>query len=168
MQQRLAGEMLVNGLGVGAKEGDERESWALPAVGGVIPSTILVVEDEAFVREVTCEILELAGYAVLKARNGAEARCAFQQCGGNIQLLLTDVVLPGENGRDLATFLKTTQQGLKTIFISGYPENTISRDGHPPEGVFYLPKPFSVESLMRKVSEVLPEAKMVKRAASTG
>ena len=159
---------MVNWLGVGAKEGDERESWAPHAAVAVIPSTILVVEDEAFVREVTCEILELAGYAVLKARNGVEARGAFQQRGENIQLLITDVVLPGENGRDLATCLNVIQPGLKTIFISGYPENAISRDGSPPEGFVYLPKPFSVDSLMRKVRKVLPEGKMAKRAAGTG
>ena len=134
----------------------------------MIGSTILLVEDEGFVREVTCEILELAGYEVLKARNGAEARRVFQQCGENTQLLLTDVVLPDENGRDLATYLKTIHPGFKTIFISGYPENTISRNGLQPGGVFYLPKPFSVESLMRKVKEVLAEETSAQRAAGTG
>jgi two-component system cell cycle sensor histidine kinase/response regulator CckA len=162
------GRTKVNWLGVGAKEGDERESRTSHAAVAMITSTILLVEDEGFVRQVTCEILGLAGYEVLKARNGVEARCAFQQHGESIQLLLTDVVLPGENGRDLATYLKTLQPGLKTIFISGYPENTVSRNGLQPEGVFYLPKPFSVESLMQKVREVLLEEGKTKRAAGTG
>jgi two-component system, cell cycle sensor histidine kinase and response regulator CckA len=162
----------VNWLGERAKEGDEQESdqesWRPNAAIAIIPHLILVVEDEAFVREVTCEILERAGYDVLKARNGAEARGIFHHRSESIQLLLTDVVLPGENGRELATYLKTKQPGLKTIFISGYPENTISRNGLQPEGISYLPKPFSVESLMQKVTEVLPERKKAKRAAGTG
>lgn len=166
----------MNWLGVGAKEDDERESeresepesWTPNAAIAIIPHLILVVEDEAFVREVTCEILERAGYDVLKARHGAEARGIFQHRSESIQLLLTDVVLPGENGRDLATYLKTQQPGLRTIFISGYPENTISRNGLQPKGVFYLAKPFSVESLMRTVSEVLLGERKAMRAGGTG
>ena len=117
--------------------------------------TILLVEDEDFVREVTCEVLVSAGYRVAKARNAAEAVRAFHRCGGQVQLLLTDVVLPGRNGRDLARRLKVVQPDLKTIFISGYPENEVTKHGLQEPGVFYLPKPFSVDSLMGKIRQVL-------------
>jgi CheY-like chemotaxis protein len=83
--------------------------------------TILLVEDESFLREVTCEILESAGYRVLKARTAAEAISAFDEYKTIVRLLLTDVVLPGQNGCDLATDLRSISPKLKIIFTSGYP-----------------------------------------------
>ena len=120
-------------------------------------ATILLVEDENFVREVTAEVLLFAGYRVLKARTAVEASAAFRGCRENVQLLLTDVVLPGRNGRALAADLRATHPGLKTIFISGYPENEITKHGLEEPGLFYLPKPFSVESLVKKVRQALEE-----------
>ncbi len=122
-----------------------------------VAATILLVEDEHFVREVTAEVLVFAGYQVLKARTAAEAATAFRGCGENVQLLLTDVVLPGRNGRALASDLRTAHPGLKTIFISGYPENEVTKLGLQEPGLFYLPKPFSVASLVKKVRQVLGE-----------
>ena len=81
--------------------------------------TILLVEDEAFVREVACEILRVAGYRVLPARNAAEAVPAFLAHREEVQLLLTDVVLPDRNGRDLAFELATLGHAFRIIFISG-------------------------------------------------
>ncbi len=121
-------------------------------------SIILLVEDEAFVREVACEILRVAGYRVLSARNAAEAVPAFLAHREEVQLLLTDVVLPDRNGRDLAFELVTLGHTFKTIFISGYPENSVTRNGFQKPGWFYLPKPFSAASLLQKVNEVLNEA----------
>lgn len=121
--------------------------------------TILLVEDEAFLREVTCEILEAAGYRVLKARNAAEAISAFGECKTIVRLLLTDVVLPGQNGRDLANNLRAVCPELRILFTSGYPENVVTRNGIQEDGMFYLPKPFSLQSLTRKVTQVLePQA----------
>jgi two-component system, cell cycle sensor histidine kinase and response regulator CckA len=115
---------------------------------------ILVVEDEAFVREITCEILESEGYRVLKACNAAEAKVVFRR-NRKILLLLTDVVLPGQNGRELANDLRALNPRLRAIFISGYPENAVRQMGIVEDGMFYLPKPFSAESLLRKVRLVL-------------
>ncbi len=120
-------------------------------------ATILLVEDENFVREVTAEVLRFAGYQVLKARTAVEAAAAFHACRENVQLLLTDVVLPGRNGRALANDLRAARPGLKTIFISGYPENEVTKHRLEEPGLFYLPKPFSVESLVKKVRQVLEE-----------
>jgi two-component system cell cycle sensor histidine kinase/response regulator CckA len=120
-------------------------------------ATILLVEDENFVREVTAEVLLFAGYRVLKSRTAVEAWTVFRAHGENVQLLLTDVVLPGRNGRALAADLRTVQPNLKIIFISGYPENDVTKYGLDEPGMFYLPKPFSVESLVKKVRGVLEE-----------
>jgi DNA-binding response OmpR family regulator len=119
--------------------------------------TILLVEDETFLRDVTCETLESSGYRVLKARNGTEAICTFRQYGSIVRLLLTDVVLPGQNGRDLANDLRCICPSLRIIFISGYPENVVTRRGIHEEGMFYLAKPFSLQSLTQKVRLVLKQ-----------
>jgi DNA-binding response OmpR family regulator len=118
--------------------------------------TILLVEDEAFLREVTCEILESAGYRVLKTRTAAEAISAFSEYKAIVRLLLTDVVLPGQDGRVLANNLRCISPKLRIIFISGYPENAVTRHGIE-DGMFYLPKPFSLQSLTRKVRQALGE-----------
>jgi CheY-like chemotaxis protein len=119
--------------------------------------TILLVEDEDFVRLVTRDVLSFAGYRVLCARHAAEAVRVFRQHEKEVQLLLTDVVLPGRNGQDLARDLRTVRPTLKTMFISGYPENEVTKHGLQEPGVIYLPKPFSVDLLMRTVRQVLAE-----------
>jgi len=81
--------------------------------------TILLVEDEQFLRDVTCDILESAGYRVLKTRNAVEALSTFKEFKPIVRLLLTDVVLPGRNGRDLANDLRAIYPELRIIFISG-------------------------------------------------
>lgn len=120
--------------------------------------TVLVVEDEDFVREVTCEVLLSAGYLVLRARTAVEATRLFLRNGETPQLLLTDVVLPGRSGHALAQDLRAISPGLKTIFISGYPENEITKQGLREPGMFYLPKPLSVEMLLERVKAVLRES----------
>ena len=116
-----------------------------------------MVEDEDFVREVTCQVLQFEGYEVLRARSAAEAMRVFHDCGKSVQLLLTDMVLPGRNGRALARDLASFCPGLKTLFVSGYPEVEIARSVGAECGV-YLAKPFSVESLMRAVKGALEDS----------
>jgi DNA-binding NtrC family response regulator len=117
--------------------------------------TILLVEDEAFVREMVAEILEGAGYRVLKARNAAEAKNAFRHFGKIVQLLLTDVILPGQNGRELAKDLREINSALRVICTSGYSLNLVSQKRLVEDEIFYFPKPFSADSLLRKVRQVL-------------
>ena len=119
--------------------------------------TILLVEDEQFLRDATCVVLETAGYRVLKTRNAVEALSTFEKFNPIVQLLLTDVVLPGRNGCDLANDLRAICPELRTIFISGYPENVVTRNGIQGDGMAYLSKPFSMESLTRKVRELLQQ-----------
>jgi len=117
--------------------------------------TILVVEDEQAVRELTVRILEQLGYAILTACSGAEA---LEICGahtGHIDLLLTDVVMPNMSGRQLADHLQVSRPQTKVLFLSGYTENTVVHHGVLDAGVDFLPKPFSRENLSRKLREVL-------------
>ena len=117
--------------------------------------TILLVEDEAFVRKVACEVLCSAGYRVLPAKNAADAVWTFRGHAHEVRLLLTDLVLPDRSGCDLALELASVSAGVKAVFISGYPENCITRQGLKYPWWFYLPKPFSAASLLQKIKEVV-------------
>jgi len=133
----------------------ELEDWEPTGPEADIPKgweTILLVEDEGFVREVTSEVLESAGYTVLKASNATEALQAFGEFQGEVHLLLTDVIMPGKSGRELAQELRATQPGLKTIFMSGYSDHQVLRQD---ARAWYVAKPFSVESLARTIRRVL-------------
>ena len=99
-----------------------------------------------------------AGYRVLPAQNAADAVKAFRDHPEEVQLLLTDVVLPDRSGCDLALELVNAGAGVKAIFISGYPENSISRQGLQNPGWSYLPKPFSAAALLQKIKEVVKQA----------
>jgi len=122
------------------------------------PPTILLVEDESFVREVAGEVLACAGYRVLKAMNAGEALRIFREHAGAVELLVTDVVLPDRNGCDLALELSSLVGGLRSVFVSGYPENSITRQGLKHPGWFYLAKPFSVAALLEMIEQALPKA----------
>jgi two-component system, cell cycle sensor histidine kinase and response regulator CckA len=117
--------------------------------------TILLVEDEKFVRDIASEILHSAGYGVLQARNAAEALRIFHGHPEDVQLLLTDVVLPDRNGCDLACEVLNLIGGLKVIFVSGYAENCVTRGGLQHPGWSYLPKPFSAAALLQMVKKVM-------------
>jgi len=116
--------------------------------------TILLVEDEAFVREVTGEVLKSAGYEVLIARNAAEATGVYVgRCGG-VELLLSDVVMPGENGRVLARRLQREHPQLKVLLVTGYAEQMGLREEE------CLAKPFSTDVLLRRVREILDRTRL--------
>jgi two-component system, cell cycle sensor histidine kinase and response regulator CckA len=130
-------------------------NYVLPTPAPNCVPTILLVEDEAFVRKVTCEILCSTGYRVLTAKDATDAVKTFRCHPGEVQLLLTDVVLPDRSGCDLALELLSISAGVKAIFISGYPENSVTRHGLQRPGWSYLPKPFSAASLLQKIREVV-------------
>lgn len=115
-------------------------------------ATILLVEDEAFVREVTREILESAGYRVLTAKVAAEAARILDQEPSRIDLLLTDIVLPDESGRVLAENLLRRNPCLKVLYVSGYPEQIRMLQDKRED---CLPKPYSSEALVRKVEAMI-------------
>jgi DNA-binding NtrC family response regulator len=125
--------------------------------------TILVVEDEDFVREVTCEVLSSSGHVVLSAKNAAEAKELLQQSGSLPQLLLTDVVLPDQDGCDLARDISAINPDLLVIFMSGYPKNIVSQRLSQQHAT-YLAKPFSASSLLATVRGVLEQSKVGRQA----
>jgi CheY-like chemotaxis protein len=120
--------------------------------------TILLVEDEEFVRNVSREVLELSGYNVLEAIDAEMGIKIFREEADQIDLLLTDVVMPGMNGHDLALKLFETSPTLRVIFMSGYTENAITRQGLSDPRLVYLQKPFTLDVLTKKVREVLDAA----------
>ena len=118
-------------------------------------STILLVEDEDFVRNVTREVLELEGYRVFEAVDAEAGHDLYTQHHDIIDLLLTDVVMPGLNGRDFANKLIARNGSLKVIFMSGYIDNAIVREGFADVRLHYLQKPFTLDALTAIVSQVL-------------
>ncbi len=125
--------------------------------GKVLPGseTILLVEDEELLRNPIREILERQGYSVLEAIHGEEALIVAREYPGPINLLLSDIVMPGMNGRDLAVHLSRTRPGLKVLFMSGYTHNAIVHHGVLEEGLAFLEKPFTPEALAVKIRQVL-------------
>ena len=120
--------------------------------------TVMIVEDEGILRNLCVQILEQMGYRVLQARNGIEAIAEVQRYGDRIDLLLTDVVMPGMNGSELATRLVLHNPEMKVLFTSGYTEDVISHHGVLAEGVSFIGKPYTPLALARKVREVLDKA----------
>jgi PAS domain S-box-containing protein len=117
--------------------------------------TILLVEDEAVVRDLTSSVLRNAGYSVVVAGNAEEAKRLFNQRREEIDLLLTDVIMPGESGDELYEGLVMQRPGLRVLYMSGYTDNVIAQHGILEEGEHFLQKPFSVTSLTDKVWEVM-------------
>ena len=117
--------------------------------------TILLVEDNEQVRHLALAILERQGYTVLVAENGAEALTILAAHDAKVHLLLTDVIMPGINGRELFAKVAGKYPDLKVIYMSGYTDNMIAHSGVLDEGVQFVQKPFSVRTLAAKVREVL-------------
>lgn len=116
---------------------------------------VLVVEDEPAILNISKLMLESQGYRVLTAATPAEAIRLASEHAGEIRLLITDVVMPEMNGRDLANQLRILSPNLKSMFMSGYTADVIAHHGVLDEGVYFIQKPFSMESLTSKVREAL-------------
>jgi two-component system, cell cycle sensor histidine kinase and response regulator CckA len=133
---------------------EEAIGWSRVAeeetLGGT--ETVLFVEDEAFVRDVTCEVLKSAGYWVLTEKNAAEAMRLYEQNSAEVKLLLTDVVLPGETGWAWACRQRRENPLLKILLVTGYAEQMGLREAKPGE---FLAKPFSTGTLLRRMRRLL-------------
>jgi nitrogen-specific signal transduction histidine kinase/CheY-like chemotaxis protein len=152
-------------------EGTSVKIYLPRAIGATIPNaqrsgvpvdlphgsaTILLVEDEANVREIAAAILQSLGYRVLEAADGDEGLRVFGANAADINMLLTDVVLPGKvRGRALAERIAALRPEVKILFMSGYTANAIVHHGRLDDGIHLLGKPFKREQLARKVAEVL-------------
>ncbi len=138
---------------------DQKEAGAAHQEGKIAVSsgveTILVVEDEPAILELTARLLEKQGYTVMKAKSATEAISAAREHSGEIHLLLTDVVMPEMNGRDLVRNIVPFFPGIKVLFMSGYTANVIAHHGVLDDGVNFIAKPFSFPDLAAKVREAL-------------
>jgi CheY-like chemotaxis protein len=117
--------------------------------------TVLVVEDQDDVRDIALEFLRAQGYATLQASNGAEALELAGRHTGRIDLLMTDVIMPGMSGRELAQRLTALRPDTRVLYVSGYTEEAIGQHGVLEEGTEFLAKPFSRDALSRKLREIL-------------
>lgn len=121
--------------------------------------TILLVEDESVVREVTRQVLEHVGYRVLESSGPREALSLAAEHRGRIGLLLSDIVMPGMNGLDLARRIQAIQPRLTTVFMSGYAENAMLQEGLDDSSA-YIQKPFTVDQLLRSVAGALAKSEL--------
>ena len=117
--------------------------------------TVLLVEDEAAVRQMSREILEMCGYRVTEAADGNEAMALCERDDGAFDLLITDVVMPRMSGTELARRLAVARPEMRVLYMSGYTDQTIVRHGVLEDGTNFIQKPFSPDALARKAREVL-------------
>jgi two-component system cell cycle sensor histidine kinase/response regulator CckA len=139
---------------------EHAEEFSLPAPGQVAPGgteTVLLVEDDLGVRNVALRTLRRLGYHVLHARDGNHAVEVARSYPDEIHLLLTDVVMPHMNGRQLADELCALRPTLRVLFTSGYTDNVIAHHGVLDRGLNFISKPYATQSLAERVRQVLDE-----------
>jgi CheY-like chemotaxis protein len=129
------------------------EAPVTPIPGG--QETVLLVEDEASVRELAREALEMSGYTVLEAHNGGEALLVAEQYRGPIHAILTDVIMPEMSGPELVRRLAGLRPEIRVVYMSGYTGNTIERHGLLGPGTVFLPKPFTPRVLATTIRAAL-------------
>ncbi len=134
-----------------AEESVEAAPKALPSG----TETVLLVEDEEQILSLATRILEIQGYRVLPAGSPAEACLLAERHEGEIQLLLTDVIMPGMNGRELQRRIERSKPGIRTLFMSGYTEDAVVHRGTVGMGISFVSKPFTVRMLAEKVRSAL-------------
>jgi two-component system cell cycle sensor histidine kinase/response regulator CckA len=117
--------------------------------------TILVVDDDVVIRDITAVALRTHGYTVMVARSGAEALALLKDHDGVVHLLLTDISMPGLSGGEVAEAVAAMQPAIKVLFMSGYSAGAALHDNVRDEGVAFLAKPFVPNILLRKVRSVL-------------
>jgi CheY-like chemotaxis protein len=130
--------------------------------------TVLMVEDEGALRTLTSSLLEMCGYVVLAAKNGAEALDISQRHTNPIDLLLTDMVMPGISGRVLADQLVQLRPRIKVVYMSGYTGQAVGARGILDPGSLFLQKPFTRDALAHKLREALDGAPKSASATGTG
>jgi two-component system, cell cycle sensor histidine kinase and response regulator CckA len=128
---------------------------AATAPVAAVTETLLVVEDEDDVRRMARRMLESSGYTVLTARSAAEALLLLERHDQKVQLMLTDVVMPGMSGPDLVARLAEIQPGIRVLYTSGHTDNVALRSAVMDGGLEFIAKPYSRAELLRKIREAL-------------
>jgi CheY-like chemotaxis protein len=132
-----------------ARRPDGRSS----AAGG--SETVLVVEDDDGVRALVRQVMSSAGYTVMECKNAVQALSMSTSYSGHMHLMVTDVIMPGASGRELAQKITRLRPGIRVLYMSGYTDKAIVHHGILDEGVAFLEKPFTPDRLLRKLREVL-------------
>lgn len=145
---------------------DQDEATSFETLETTETGTVLLVEDDPLVRNVALRALETAGYRVLESGNGHGALAMAHSCDDEIDLVITDVVMPLMGGRELAQELSALHPKTSILFMSGYTDDAVVRHGIMDKDIEYLQKPFTPEGLVRRVGEVLRDAKT--RASRSG
>lgn len=135
-------------------EADETETAVpSPVQGGT--ETVLVAEDYEAVRKLTSDMLQNFGYTVIVAKDGEDAINQFMKYRDKIELLLLDAIMPKKNGKEAYEEIRKVKPGIKVLFMSGYTADLINRRGMLDDGLNFIPKPVSANTLLRKIREVL-------------
>jgi two-component system, cell cycle sensor histidine kinase and response regulator CckA len=119
---------------------------------------ILLVEDEPFVREATCGILRQSGFEVLPAENAQDALKIFEECGDGIDLVMTDMILPGGTGHQLGRDLREHSPGIMVLVTSGYDMREYETEA-PDSCAYFLAKPYSRQTLVDKIETILAQVR---------
>jgi DNA-binding response OmpR family regulator len=127
----------------------------MPAQWSRGSETVLLVEDAPMIRRLAKKVMTKAGYTVLEAGDGDEAMTAADAHREPIDIVLTDLIMPGLSGVDLAQRLTALRPATRVLYMSGYTDNAIVRNGLLAEGAPFLQKPFTPEELLRKLRQVL-------------
>jgi CheY-like chemotaxis protein len=130
----------------------EESKMIVPLANGI--ETLLIAEDEEIVRNLMKKNLEKAGYKVIVADNGEDGVVQFRE-HGDISLILSDLIMPRKNGKEMLDEIRKINPGVKAVFISGYAADVMRKKGMFEEGVAYITKPFKKGDLLHKVREVL-------------
>ena len=155
---------VMRGAGVLPRFGNQNLGAKQEGVGEIPPgngATVLLVEDEPQILELARVMLEKIGYRVLTAGTAEQALELAEKHVLEIELLLTDVLMPGMNGRDLAELLQTLYPGMKVLFMSGYCSNVMFPEGVGHNGVNFLPKPFTLRMLAEKVGGAVRKTSVI-------
>jgi CheY-like chemotaxis protein len=139
-----------------AKEA-EKPKAAVKAPKALKTAAILLVDDDEMVRNITEMMLEKIGHTVLVAETPEEALALCEKGGMDIDLLLSDVVMPHMGGKALQKAIEALKPGIKTLFMSGYTASVIARHGVLGKGMHFIQKPFSIEELVSKVRDVIEQ-----------
>jgi hypothetical protein len=132
-----------------------QEAASSPVVSGT--ETILLVEDDEAVRRVTKMTLEEMGYTVIEAMNGEQAIELLREKRGGVQLVITDVIMPGLSGVDVEQALREIEPGIKVLFVSGYAVDVLSQKGVSSGSINFMAKPLRLQAFSRKIREVLEQ-----------
>lgn len=135
--------------------------------GGNWPRTILLVEDEPFVREATRSILESAGFAVLSAADATAALKVYKEFANAIDLVMTDMILPGRTGRQLGEELRQLSPNVKVLVTSGYTQAEYAAD-EPHSNTYFLAKPYTRQGLVNKIAEIFDVQLLARAAGQAG